>query len=133
VELKHDVPRRAALLAGVRRDLRETRADVLLSSFDPLLLAAAGAALPRLPRALLTSRDQRRQLPRALVTRPYVQAIHLERTETRPAVVARFRERGVRVGVWTVNDVREARDLVGIGVETIITDAPGAAIAALRG
>jgi glycerophosphoryl diester phosphodiesterase len=132
VEMKRDVPDRLALVDRVWRVLRGTRADVLLSSFDPLLLAAMAAALPRVPRALLTSRDQRRHLPQRLVARPYVQAIHLERTQTAPAVVARFRRRGIRVGGWTVNDPREAADLAAIGVGSLITDRAGAVIGALR-
>jgi glycerophosphoryl diester phosphodiesterase len=131
VEMKHDVPDRRGLLDRVRRVLRGTRADVLLSSFDPLLLAGAAVAMPFLRRALLTSRDQKFQLPPVFASRPYVQAVHLERTQTPPAAVARFRRRGIRVGVWTVNDPREAVDLAAVGVETLITDAPGAMLEAL--
>jgi glycerophosphoryl diester phosphodiesterase len=29
------------------------------------------------------------------------------------------------VNVWTVNDVREAKDLAALGVDGIITDVPG--------
>jgi glycerophosphoryl diester phosphodiesterase len=131
VELKHDVPSRVALLERARRSLRHTRADVLLSSFDPLLLAGAAAALPGVPRALLTSSRQRPRVPLAVASRPYVQALHLQRTQTEPATIARCRRRGLRVGVWTVNDPREAVDLVALGVETLITDAPGLLLAAL--
>jgi glycerophosphoryl diester phosphodiesterase len=133
VELKHDVPNRVVLVERARRVLRTSRADVLLSSFDPLLLAAAAVALPALRRALLTSRAQRPQVPSAIIQPPYVQAVHLERTQTRPAAIARHRSRGLRVGVWTVNDPREAVDLVALGIETLITDAPGALLDALRG
>lgn len=131
VEMKHDVPDRLVLVERLRQVLRGTRADVLLSSFDPLLLVAAAVAVPRVRRALLTSRDQRHQPPSAFVSRPYVQAIHLERTQTAPVIVERFRRRGIRVGVWTVNDPREATDLVALGVETIITDASATILAAL--
>jgi glycerophosphoryl diester phosphodiesterase len=51
-----------------------------------------------------------------------VQAIHLERTQTSPRDLARYLARGLRVGVWTVNDPSEARDLVALGVASIITD-----------
>lgn len=131
VEMKRDVPDRRVLLHRVARVLRHSDADVLLSSFDPVLLAGAAIAVPRVRRALLTSRDQRRRLPARAAARPYVHAVHLERTQTDPAVVAGYRARGVRVGVWTVNDPREASDLAAIGVQTVITDAPGALLAAL--
>jgi len=131
VELKHDVPSRLALIARIRPVLQRTRADVLLSSFDPLLLAAAAAVLPALPRALLTARSQRPRVPTVIATPPYIQALHLERTQTEPAAIARYRARGLRVGVWTVNDPREAVDLQSVGVQTFITDAPGALLPAL--
>ena len=131
VELKHDVPNRVVLVERVRRVVRPSRADVLLSSFDPLLLAAAAVALPASRRALLTSRDQRPHVPSAIATPPFVHALHLERTQTWPAAIARYRRRGLRVGVWTVNDPREAVDLAALGVETLITDAPGAVLQAV--
>lgn len=132
VELKHDVPNRLLLVERVRRVLRASRADVLLSSFDPLLLAAAAVALPATRRALLTSRAQRPRVPSAIAVAPYVHALHLERTQTQPAAIARHRRRGLRIGVWTVNDPREALDLVALGVETLITDAPGTLLGALH-
>lgn len=131
VEMKHDVPNRLTLAERVGRIVRRTRADVLLSSFDPALLAAAAVAAPRIRRALLTSRDQRPRVPQAVATKPFVHAIHLERTQTEPAAVAGHRRRGLRVGVWTVNDPAEAADLVALGVRTLITDAPGALLDAL--
>jgi glycerophosphoryl diester phosphodiesterase len=129
VELKHDVPNRLALIEPTRRALRRSRGDVLLSSFDPFLLASAAVALPSVRRALLTSRAQRRRVPSALVATPYIHALHLERTQTQPPVLAALRRRGLRLGVWTVNDPREASDLVALGVQTLITDDPAALLA----
>jgi glycerophosphoryl diester phosphodiesterase len=130
VEMKHDVPNRVALVARLRPLLVRTRVDVLLSSFDPLLLAAAALAFPAIRRALITSRDQRPRVPTALARTPLAHALHLQRTQTQLTAVARYRARGVRVGVWTVNDPVEATDLAALGVETIITDSPGALLAA---
>jgi glycerophosphoryl diester phosphodiesterase len=132
VELKHDVPSRVALIERVRPVLRSSRADVLLSSFDPLLLAAAAVAVPAPRRALLTMRHQRPPVPAAIARLPYVHALHLERTQTRPDAIARYLARGLRVGVWTVNDPREAVDLTALGAGTLITDAPGILLGALR-
>jgi glycerophosphoryl diester phosphodiesterase len=133
VEMKHDVPRRAALARATARIVAHGGADVLLSSFDPLLLAMAAARAPSIPRALLVHGRQRAwadALQRA-VRPPAVQALHLERTQTDPRAIERYRSLGLRVGVWTVNDPGEAIDLVRLGVESIITDAPGAVLAAL--
>jgi glycerophosphoryl diester phosphodiesterase len=45
--------------------------------------------------------------------------------------LARYARRGLRLGVWTVNDPREAINLVRLGVASIITDAPGTILKAL--
>ncbi len=133
VEMKHDVPDRLALVRRTLRIVGAAGADVLLSSFDPSLLALAMAIAPRVPRALLVHRAQARwaQLVQEAARPPLVQALHLERTQTDPRTVARALRRGLRVGVWTVNDPREARDLVALGAASIITDAPGDVLAAL--
>lgn len=133
VEMKHDVPSRAPLARETVRIVRESGADVLLSSFDPVLLAMAAALAPRIRRALLVHSRQRRwaDLVQARVRPPAITSLHLERTQTDPRVVRDALGRGLRVGVWTVNDPREAADLVALGVATIITDQPGAILEAL--
>jgi glycerophosphoryl diester phosphodiesterase len=133
VEMKHDVPSRRALARETVRAVRASGADVLLSSFDPMLLVVAAALAPELRRALLTSADQARwaHVVQRIARPPMVQAIHIERTQGAPGAVARHVRRGLNVGVWTVNDPSEARDFVGIGVTSIITDAPGEVLAGL--
>jgi glycerophosphoryl diester phosphodiesterase len=133
VEMKHDVPSRASLARATVRIVRESGADVLLSSFDPLLLAMAGALAPRIRRALLVHSRQRRwaDVVQARVRPPAVTSLHLERTQTDSRVIRSALRRGLRVGVWTVNDAREAADLVALGVATIITDEPGAILDAI--
>jgi glycerophosphoryl diester phosphodiesterase len=133
VEMKHDVPRRRGLARETVAIVRASGADVLLSSFDPLLLALAAAHMPPAARALLTQRDQRRwadTLQEAM--RPsLVAALHVERSQVQSAAVARYRRRGLRVGAWTVNDPAEAREFVRLGVASIITDHPGEILRAL--
>jgi glycerophosphoryl diester phosphodiesterase len=133
VELKHEVPSRAVLVRGAALAIRESGADVLLSSFDPLLLVLAGAFMPPVPRAFLT--EKARPWWAAAVqgtARPLLlRALHLERTEADPRVIARYLGRGLRLGAWTVNDPREARALVALGVASIITDQPGEMLRAL--
>jgi glycerophosphoryl diester phosphodiesterase len=130
VEMKHDVPNRIALVRETVRVVRRARADVLLSSFDPLLLAAAAAIAYDIPRALLVHSRQAfwaRGLERT-IRPPAVSALHLERAQVRPGVVARHVRHGLRLGVWTVNDPRDAADLIALGVATIITDSPGSVL-----
>jgi glycerophosphoryl diester phosphodiesterase len=134
VEMKHEVPNRLALARGTVRALRASRADVLLSSFDPALLAAAAMLAPTLRRALLVHDEQgaAADILQEIARPPWVHAIHLERTQVDRDGLRRALQRRLRVGVWTVNDPDEARDLVGLGVASIITDCPGAILAALR-
>ncbi len=132
VELKNDVPSRLGLVRATLTALRARRADVLLSSFDPLLLAMAATLAPSVPRALLTQSQEPvwtaslRQLARP----PWVSALHLQ-AEQAYVGVSRYRARGLRVGVWTVNDPVRALELFRQGVATVITDAPDRLLAAL--
>ncbi len=133
VEMKHDVPSRRLLARETVAIVAASGTDVVVSSFDPLLLALAAAYRPSLSRAFLTQHEQRiwvDALQEAM--RPgLVTALHLERTQCKPALLARCRRRGLRVGVWTVNDPAEARNLVRMGAASIITDRPGEILRAL--
>jgi glycerophosphoryl diester phosphodiesterase len=133
VEMKHGVPHRRAFVRATVDAILASGADVLLSSFDPSLLSLAAAMAPSLGRAFLTEAKQpawAKALQEA-ARPPLVQVLHLERTAADANRVARYRRRGLRVGVWTVNDPDEARELVRFGVASIITDQPGAMLAAL--
>jgi glycerophosphoryl diester phosphodiesterase len=133
VEMKHDVVDRRALARATARVVRAAGVDALLSSFDPWLLALAGAAAPAIPRALLVHAGQPlwADLLQRIARPPFVLFLHLERTQVEPRALARHLRRGLRMGVWTVNDPREARDLVQVGVASIITDTPGLILNAL--
>jgi glycerophosphoryl diester phosphodiesterase len=134
VEMKHDVPSRPALARETLRVVRAAGADVLLSSFDPVLLALGGAMGPSVPRALLTQARQRAWATALQVTvrAPVVQALHLEWTQV-GASVTRYVHKAMRLGAWTVNDPAVAIRLAGMGVGSIITDRPGEVLRALTG
>jgi glycerophosphoryl diester phosphodiesterase len=133
VELKSEGSGRWALAQAASRVLRDADADVLVSSFDPLLLACMGLSAPKVPRACLTHSDQRWIGPMVqnLVRPPLAIALHLEASSIGDATLAPYLRRGLRIGVWTVNDPRQALDLVRRGAASIITDAPGVLLAAL--
>jgi glycerophosphoryl diester phosphodiesterase len=133
VELKHDVPNRWALAVETVRVVREAGADVLFSSFDPLLMTMVGALAPGIPRALLFHSAQPRWVDvlQHVVRPPLVSTLHLERTQATDGGVRGPKDRNLRVGVWTVNDPAEARALVARGATTVITDQPGAILAGL--
>ncbi len=134
VEMKHDVPNRPKLARETVRVVRASAADVLLSSFDPLLLAMAAALAPSVPRALLVHEAQglAADLLEEAARPPWVSALHVERAQADPAAVARYVRRGLRVGAWTVNDPHDACNLVRLGVASIITDSPGKVLAELN-
>ncbi|EYF00140.1 glycerophosphodiester phosphodiesterase [Chondromyces apiculatus] len=126
VEVKRDVPDRLALVRAMARLLRtwDPRHALLISSFDPAMLAALGALLPATPRALLVARGHHHEGVLRLAGALGVLAVHLDRTLTTSARVSVLQRRGVMVNVWTVNDMAEACSLAALGVDGLITDAP---------
>lgn len=128
VELKRDVPSRTQATRALAATLGgRTSPRMVVSSFDPFMLAAFARLAPDVPAALLLSPDYPgfERLP------PVVKAcaIHPARTLVSPDGVRRWKTAGLRVMVWTVNDPDEAAHLVRIGVDGIISDDP----ARLRG
>jgi glycerophosphoryl diester phosphodiesterase len=125
VEIKHDVPHRPALVRAVAREVRRREASILVSSFDPLLLLGLRLLAPRVACALLTDpRQTYAEALHAIARPPFVVALHVERRQAMPRDIARWKQRGLAVGVWTVNDPREAVRLVEAGVDILITDEP---------
>jgi glycerophosphoryl diester phosphodiesterase len=134
VELKHDVPSRTALVRAAARllDGWDPAHPILVSSFDPVMLAGLRALAPRIPRAILVHRTRWHELHAGAALPLGAAAVHLTRTLTRPDRVRALLRRGLLVNVWTVNDAQEARDLAALGVSGLITDAPGELRAALE-
>ena len=134
VEMKHDVVDRLGLARATARAVRAAGADVLFSSFDPILLSLAGIFAPGFPRAFLVHSGQPvwADVLQRLARSPWAEFVHLDRTQAHPTAIARLLRRGLRIGVWTVNDPDEAVRLVRLGATSIITDAPGAVGAAVN-
>jgi glycerophosphoryl diester phosphodiesterase len=134
-----DVPERLRLVravAGVVKRVvaREGGAEIVFSSFDPLIVLALAAMLPRVPRAILVGmRTPRAGTALPLAMRPAVVAAHLDESLLTAARVERLRRSGLRVAAWTVNDPTRAAALVDLGVAWIITDAPGAIVTSVSG
>lgn len=59
------------------------------------------------------------------------QAIHPHDLLVDAGFVSRAKDAGLEVNVWTVDDPDRARDLAELGVDGIITNAPGTIVAAL--
>jgi glycerophosphoryl diester phosphodiesterase len=125
VEIKHDVPYRPALVRAVAREVRQREAPILVSSFDPLSLLGLRMLAPKVACALLTDPSQAyAEALHAIARPPFVVALHVERRQAVPSEIARWKRRGLDVGVWTVNDPSEAVRLVEYGVDILITDEP---------
>jgi glycerophosphoryl diester phosphodiesterase len=133
IEVKADAPRRLALVQAVARDLARARSvEVVLSSFDPMVVLACAALSPRVARGMLVGR-RTPQLATALplALRRGIVAAHLEDRLTTPSRIARLRRAGLGVCAWTVNDRVRARDLRRMGLTTVITDDPRGIVDAL--
>jgi glycerophosphoryl diester phosphodiesterase len=137
VELKHDAHAFAPLVRAVHRLLRgraRVARRVLLSSFEPRLLALAAVVLPEVPRALIVHAGQRLAWTRVATLGAEALgafAFHPERKLCAPKLVEAWRRTGMCIGVWTVNDGGEAKDLAQLGVDALISDDPARVLAGL--
>lgn len=118
-----------AVMAVLRRCWPAHLPPQLVSSFAPLSLAAARDAAPEIARGYLFG-----QLPADWRRRAEAlgcATIHCGERRLTPAQVAAVREAGYPLLVYTVNDPARARELIHWGATGIISDCPGAIIAAL--
>lgn len=124
VEVKGDVPSRRETGRAVRRLLtrrrRSEREAILLSSFDPVVLASCGDAVRR---AFLFDRENTGLLRAWAVhhaVRP--EGLHPHHALCTPSRMRRWKRAGLFVNPWTVNDPAEARRLESLGVDGLVTD-----------
>lgn len=93
----------------------------LLSSFRPEALQAAQQAAPRLPRALLLDSLWAGWFELAQSLACVAVVTHHRLMDA--ALIERLHGAGLRALVYTVNDTADARRLIGLGIDGIITDA----------
>lgn len=135
IELKCDVfddgglARKVAELVR-RKGLAER---VVMSSFNPLCLFRLADAAPELRRGFLIDPDKP-WVPQAYVLTPLVSShsVHPSHEACTPERVEAWRAAGLRVAVWTVDDVARARALEALGVSYLITNRPRAVREGLR-
>jgi glycerophosphoryl diester phosphodiesterase len=134
VELKRDVTSRALLVWKVVRLVAQERDAgdrLLLSSFDPWLVAAAARFLPRVPAGWLVEAPgpiPGRSLGARLVG---ASAVHPQSALVTMAGISPWQRDGLLVNVWTVNDPQDARRLAALGVDALISDEPGKIVTSL--
>lgn len=116
--------------------------QILIHSFYPLACAAARKAFPRIPVYLLI-KSQRNLLTRAwlytvdeaiLLSREIgLEGIGANNTAlVNAAAVQKVHANGLKLNIWTVDRVNEAKKLMAMGVDGIITNRPGWLRAQLR-
>lgn len=117
----------AALVRMYRAEER-----VLFSSFNPLSIRRLSKLLPEVPRALLASRESdpaNKIYLKRLWLAPYigVHLLHLDKSYWTPEEVQAYKQRGIPVALWTVNDPELAEKYLQAGAISIISDtlAPG--------
>lgn len=111
---------RLVALAVQRLWLGQAR-QPLLSSFQAEALRAAMRAAPGLPRALLLDRLSPDWHDLALDLQCRAVVTHFRLMDA--AVIAQLHASGMRGLVYTVNDADEARRMLDLGVDALITDA----------
>ena len=135
VELKCETADDGGLVARTVEVIRAARAEerVVLSSFDPLCLLRLAAIAPTLRRGYLVDPD-RSFAVHGLVLAPAVSnfSVHPHYTEITAPRVRRWKEAGVRIAAWTVDEAEEARRLQSLGVDYLITNRPADIRGALR-
>jgi len=95
----------------------------LVSSFSLRALYWSRLAAPDQPLALLMwKRPVRLWKLHARLLR--CRAVHVDGTLASPGLVAAAHKRGLAVGIYTINDVARATELLAMGVDYIISDTP---------
>jgi glycerophosphoryl diester phosphodiesterase len=135
VEIKHDVPSPVETVRAVARELaRSPHREVIVSSFDPRLLAAHKALCSApLFHAQLVQRSTYHHVALLVARLGLFEGLHVEHVLAYPQRLSQFLARAPGyVAAWTVNDPFEARRLFTERVSALISDVPGEILAAFR-
>jgi glycerophosphoryl diester phosphodiesterase len=108
--------------------------ECLVSSFSPLSLRYCARKAPHIQRALLVYERQSRPNRRGLWA-PWARAniLNPSKVLVTEQSIDRFRKKGYKLIIWTINDIDEARALAHHNVHGIITDYPDKIIKGLEG
>jgi glycerophosphoryl diester phosphodiesterase len=140
---RFDIPTLAETLATVRGQLKPInlelkepippgpladaigpeQGDIVLSSFDPRIIADTRAALPQIPFWLLTTQGTNTAITTAQELGCV--GIHVWHQTATPRFIAHAMHAGFPVYIWTLDDTRRAGILAGRGVAGITTNVPG--------
>ncbi len=114
-------------------DLLASPVEVLVSSFDLDVIDRLRAVAPELPTAyLVLDASQPADAVAICVDRGHA-ALHPWDPTVDEALVARCRDAGVALNVWTVDDPARIEELSVWGVDGVVTNVPAIARAAISG
>ncbi len=130
IEIKSsEVRGKSGIEAACVRLVRETGAEdrVIFSSFNPFALRRLARLAPEIPRALLVTNERHesnklylRKMWLGFWARPHL--LHIDHRDLNPGKMEELSNRGIRVVAWTVNEPERARELIEMGVESVISD-----------
>jgi len=101
-----------------------------VQSFDPTALREVARLAGR--RLVLAALVDRREEIEPMLRATGARVLSPRHSEIEPAELARLQQRGLRVIPWTVNDPPRMKELIGWGVDGIITDRPDLLLKVLR-
>lgn len=101
-----------------------------ICSFSAAELAAAAEAAPAVPRLLIVDRDDPGADPVALARSARATGVNVPWDWLDPAAVARLHAAGLFVAGGTLNDPARVRECLGLGLDAVDSDHPGAIVAA---
>jgi glycerophosphoryl diester phosphodiesterase len=117
-------------VATLRRRWPSTLPPPLLSSFKPESLAAAREAAPEFARAILLGELNGDWRARADAVG--AEGVNTDGKKLAPGRAREVKQAGFALSVYTIDDPAQARALVAMGVDCVITDMPDVIIAALN-
>jgi len=101
--------------------------SVLFSSFNPFMLRATKRLAPEMPAGYLYAPGLPLPLAKGWLARPVIgphEARHPHFSMVDTGYMNWARQHGYRVNVWTVNEPEDMQQMIGLGVDMIITDVP---------
>lgn len=135
IELKCDDfdDRGLARAVAERVEARALQARIFVSSFNPTCLLRFAEAAPSVRRGFLIDPD-RAWWPQAMLLAPLTSrtSVHPHFSACTEQRVAAWHRRGWEVATWTVDDVAQATQLQGWGVDWLITNHPARLLDGLR-